>query len=439
MPVQFHTACLLTASLVGIHAVEAVATLEPATPARRGEMDERLDPNETVDQLLERCIEDDLTSARVLGLSASLGDHVIDLLFERLAERSRRASTVLAFDRSMAEVPQIALKMEVRRTDPGARSYRAAGLRVLARRGTQRDLGTVFALSDSHTGAPASSATLDALEVALVGIFERYPLNITDTRGHLSKLDQAQMVRLIRALGQHGQDGRYGSERTFQVLADLLAEDAIYRSMILAQIGRLAPPAARTGAMNRVQALLGSPDAAIRREATLTVGKLEDIESFGTLIDLLEHEDERLRSTAHWSLKRISGRTFSAGARQWRAWHAAENAWWADRAPELFDLLHGDDAGDVAAALNELATHRLFRHGIAEALSPLLASPHNETVLLSCSAAYSLRSPAALPGLIECLDHPDERIQISALRGLTAITGIDLPRQADSWHQALGL
>jgi len=407
-------------------------------PQEQGDVAVGFDKDETVADLLDRLIESELTSSQVLELTDSLGDGVIDLLFDELARGRRRASAVRAFDRSMAEVPGIALMISADRgADPMAEAYRAAGLRVLARRGTQRDFQLVFALSTAHELTPAPIATLDALEEALVGIFERYPGHVPAVRPYIGGLDAGQRVRVIRSLGQHGQARPYGSERTLALLADLLVEFKPYRTMILAQMGRLDSSSAEAGAMARVRGLLGSPDRAVQREAVLTVGKLEDMESFGLLIDMLEHEDKRLQSTVHWSLKRISGRTFRPDPRQWRAWHRAENTWWAERAPELFGLLTGEKAGDMAVALNELATHRLFRHSIAAALSPLFDSRRNDIVLLCCSAAYSLRSRAVLPGLVQSLSHPDARIQNKALQGLTLITGIDLPPSADAWREAL--
>ena len=397
------------------------------------------DVQEAARVLVERWSRDEGANVReLLEWSARVGGPGVSALFAELGEmkdRRRDLTTVASLSRALESLPAVAADAVLGvGSDPSAESYRASGLWVLAHLGTYTDVGRAFNLSTTPGEQPASPATLDALEAALGGIFMRSPTHVGHVRDFMGTIDAAQKTRLIRALG------RCPSGHAFAMLGELLAGNEAFHATILAQMGRIAnatQPASEVRSIARMRELLHSSDLRVSSEAALTLGKVEDMESLDALIDLLDHPDERLSANAHWALMRISGRRFRPESRRWAAWHAAEREWWSTRGQELLETLRSGAAGEVSTALNELATHKLYRHSIAQALRPLLGDRRNDIVLLSCSALYSLRSAAALPELLAALSHPDTRIRESALRALQSTTGLDLPLDPDGWSQAL--
>jgi HEAT repeat protein len=73
---------------------------------------------------------------------------------------------------------------------------------------------------------------------------------------------------------------------------------------------------------DRVAGLLGAANsAAVRKQACLVLGRLQDAHAARSLIDLLkETDDDGLKSNAHWALQRITGETLKPDADVWELW-----------------------------------------------------------------------------------------------------------------------
>jgi HEAT repeat protein len=75
--------------------------------------------------------------------------------------------------------------------------------------------------------------------------------------------------------------------------------------------------------------------------------------------------------------------------------------------------------------------HRLYRDRLAESFAQALARSDADEVWLACRALGELRSAAAIPALVECLQRDDPRLRAAALAALRAITGAELEAESE--------
>lgn len=214
------------------------------------------------------------------------------------------------------------------------------------------------------------------------------------------------------------------------VLGRRLDDQPELRTAVLARLGALAerleePPDRHVVASVRM--LLGDSRSAVRREAALCVGRMQDGDSAPVLVEMLEQGERGEREAALWALRRVSTLGFSGDPRPWRLWLDDESAWWSERAAFCLSAL-GDPRAEVAlAALDEIARRRLHRDALARAVADM-GGVLGELTEHRCHVLRALASRAGLRFLRECLSGaPDEAVRAAAERAWRASTELPLP------------
>jgi HEAT repeat protein len=315
-----------------------------------------------------------------------------------------------------------------------AREARLLALRSLGHVGRAPDLRPALALAATSSSGAIDRAVRTELESAISEILRRDRAGYAAIGEVLREGETDVEAILVGALG------RSGTRDALQLLSDRLGRNRALDLPILSQMGRIA--ARQHGPadpilLRRVRPYLKSRDVAIRREAAMAVGRLEDEEAVPELIGLLGEDNPGVQSNAYWALKRITGMALAPEPHRWKAWYDRESEWRTSRAPAVLDNLSSAGRAEIVAAIQEIATKRLFRGRLAERLVPLLQHPDADIVGLTCTALMGLRSYAPVPSLIELLDHGNEAVKHNALRALVAITGKERPPERKAWLDLL--
>jgi HEAT repeat protein len=184
--------------------------------------------------------------------------------------------------------------------------------------------------------------------------------------------------------------------------------------------------------------LIFSADPELRRLATAALGALGDVDSFELLTGFLDSSDPLEQGTARRSLQDISGVDLGPQTKSWTSWYAAEQTWWDEQAPSEFERLRSTDPREVHAAIGALVRHPLFRDSITSELGPLASHDDAVVAAATCRALARLRSPVAIPWLVEALADEDEGRRKQAARVLRELTGLDLPDDHQVWTRELG-
>ena len=224
-----------------------------------------------------------------------------------------------------------------------------------------------------------------------------------------------------------------GRPQAVAVLAARLDDQPELRAAVLARLGALAegleePADLRAAA--QVRALLDDPRAAVRREAALCAGRLQDADSAPRLLELLESGQRGERDAALWALRRVSTLGFSADPRPWRLWLEDERRWWEERAATCLAGLSDPRPEVVLAALDELSRRRLDRDALAAAVVSM-GGPGGELAERRCHVLRALASRAGLGFLRECLaGSRDEAVLRAAEGAWRASTALPPPGSA---------
>jgi hypothetical protein len=247
----------------------------------------------------------------------------------------------------------------------------------------------------------------------------------------------AAVVPLARAIGATH------SQRYLPLLAVLLGRHLESDALVLdelARLGRWIPRDASFPTIRPIREALEShrsPEA--RASAALALASLGDIASVPEIIDLLATDDPQLGRVALEALRDLSREKLERDGDAWRRWLAKESSWWVGTAPELLGSLAGLEPAELVVALGELTRHPLYRHEVAVEVAALLERSESEVKNLVFSALWRLRSPRAVPLLLEQLHSEDEDLRSRVHELLGALTGLRLPAQASSWKLALAL
>jgi len=217
-----------------------------------------------------------------------------------------------------------------------------------------------------------------------------------------------------------------------------LLRDADGTQMFLVQqVGRVAE-ATHSSADYELQAMLigycDSMDASLRREACMTLGKLQCAEGLDALIDRLSDQKSAVREAAYWSLQEITGKRMKAEPVRWRAWYSTEEAWWRHEFADARAGLYSDDLAVVGAAIRSIGGRKLRRNDLAVELLPLLEDNRKEVVCMAIAGLGALGSAVAVDSLVELLESDLPSVRQLALQALRSITGRkDLPADRDAW------
>ncbi len=219
-------------------------------------------------------------------------------------------------------------------------------------------------------------------------------------------------------------------------LADLLGTDEQLEVETLMQLGRCASGRwVDLGEMRiaPILARLRADRPEVRREAALALGRLEHSGSAERLIEALGDPAPAVGDAALWSLRKLSGLRLPASPASWRRWLTAERAWWDDLAPDALARLESDSTAEIVAGLRAVAPRRLHRRVLAERVAPLLRRSDPSLARLACAALQGFGSAAAIPALVDALEHEDPSVRESAATALRAITGEQRPTERAAW------
>lgn len=239
--------------------------------------------------------------------------------------------------------------------------------------------------------------------------------------GRIARLSPQVRDLLLRAAAQAD------SAATRRFLASRLTAGEDEQPIVLGAIAAARPGAfeAAPEQLEALRARLHGAGEELPRLAALALGKLEDREAVDELIELLSGADALAAHAAHEALRGIGGSDLGTAASAWKAWLAAEETWWDERAPvELQRLLCGERKR-VHVALQELLRHPLYRHETAPAVAGLLQEQDDVLAVAGCDALAALGSREALPALLEALAVPEGELRDAVLRTLQSLARRD--------------
>jgi len=225
-----------------------------------------------------------------------------------------------------------------------------------------------------------------------------------------------------------------------RILAGMLGRSPGLDPLLLARLAHRGR--ARAGqdevVLDAVRRYLRQRDPALVGAAAVACGELGDDGAVEPLIGLMDHDDARVRASVFQALERISGLDLGPAPERWTSWYHAEMRWWdEDAEAELVRIERGRGQEFVRAA-GAVLEHRLFRDRMAESFAQALQRGDGDEVRLACRALEQLRSPVAVRALVECLERDEPTVRSAAWRALRAITGVELPPEADSWAEFAG-
>jgi HEAT repeat protein len=108
------------------------------------------------------------------------------------------------------------------------------------------------------------------------------------------------------------------------------------------------------------------------------------------LVPLLEHEDEAVLRATEEALRQLTGLGLGPGRARWEHWLREELAWREQRLPGVLRRLSTPDALVVAAALREVALHRLGRDELAAHVAEVLEHRDPRLRELACETLRQL-------------------------------------------------
>ncbi len=359
--------------------------------------------------------------SETIALLAALGD-------SRLLPESTMRSMLIA---TLELVPSVAL--DRKRAHKSEKGDAQCALTILRELGDHDDVKTLLEIV-----APAPDATelhpvtARTLRSCLGQVLERDERAYMMIERQYERVHDALAPTLIATVGDRRSLPGLG------VLLNWLDHGRVHERLVLSHINRTAAklePVLSDHSLMRVRLLLGSADEAVRREAALAVGRLNDFDSLPELIEMMQVDTRPVRANAHWSLKHMT--KLGMRPNRWIGWYQAECSWWRDDAPALLNTLSLNSPADLVPAINEISHHRLYRRELAIELIQLLHHPDPSIVRLTCSALECLQSKTAAKAIVPLVDHPDEAVRDQACAALRKITGKSLPCERSAWEQAV--
>jgi len=307
-----------------------------------------------------------------------------------------------------------------------------AALAVLEARGGADDLALARGLVHTHDPEQRPDRSLlRAYEAALTAILNRDQRALRELEQDWSEWPDNLWISTVKAVGGAG------SPAALELLVWLLRDAQGAHEFLVQQIGRVADATRLPGDFALHSVLIDyatGQDSGLRREACLTLGKLQCAEAVQVLIGRLDDEHLGVREAAFWSLKAITGKNMKPDPERWSSWYAAEERWWRDEFHEVRAKLTDDDLAVVGVAIRELGRRKLRRQELAEELLPLLDDEREGVVCMTIAGLGALGSAVAVEPLIEQLEAESPQVRQLALRALSSITGRDdLPAERRSW------
>lgn len=305
-------------------------------------------------------------------------------------------------------------------------------LQVLEAQGGAPDLATVRELVDPHDPeARLERGLMRAYETALTAMLKRDQRAVRQLADDWDDWPDNLWIPTVKSVG--GSSNAAGLDLLIWLLRD--AEGT--QEFLVQQIGRVVESAHLPGDFALHSTLIqfaDSQNAALRREACVTLGKLQCAEAIEMLIDRLTDPHSSVRESAIWSLHGITGKSLKAEPERWRLWHESEARWWRDEYRAIYENLSSDDPAVIGVAIRELGRRKLHRHELARDLLPLLDDPRESVQCMTIAGLGALGSAVAVEPLAQLLDSEFAEVRKLALQALESITGrSDLPADRSAW------
>ena len=314
-------------------------------------------------------------------------------------------------------------------------SARVVAFDLVAIHGDDRGVPILFEVAAIDGIGPwTRSSGGEAFESALGSLLARSNRAFDSLPSPLSLLDDEVLASTLRGIGGSR------SARGISILIDGMKQEKRATGVFLSELGKLAPYASPTQdelLRQTLRSALAHEHEGVCKSAAVTLGRLEDTRAVPGLILLLDSGSPGLRRTAHWSLRRITNLSLRPDFLRWEAWYDEEVTWLDTRSGRLIEDLLSEDNAVVAAAARELALHPMHRDRFAPEITVLFDCESPSLRALACDCLAQLGSDLVLDELVEVLAYDLETVHVRAWAALKAITGFDLPAEADTWERAL--
>ncbi len=271
-------------------------------------------------------------------------------------------------------------------------------------------------------------------ERALAAVASRDGTAFQGLKTRLPKLQPALVPIVLRGIAASRRP------QALPVLTSLLGKSNELDLVLLPCIGKLAEETVgdlTDEELAWIRPFADDDDWRVRREALIVLGRVGDWRSAGLLVEALGDEQRLVGQAANWSLARMSRVDHGFDAESWTAFFDSEIRWFESEVPRCVQAIESRNPATALDGVRELAGHALFRHDAARAIGFLLADPHADLVAQACVVLTEIRSPAAIPALIEALSSEDASIREAARAALAAITNLELAPDATAWRRAL--
>lgn len=231
--------------------------------------------------------------------------------------------------------------------------------------------------------------------------------------------------------------GALQNSAALQVLVQLAETNEELERQVLGEVAKrdlILSSHSRDELIELARKNLNHTEAALRRLAIVSLGKLRAVESFRELTMALEDEDRVVRRVALQTLQELSTIERSWDREQWLGWYDSELNWGADSSDLANDLL-GDDLYLAKRAAKELADHAIIPEVVAERLSRGIHHEDSGIRKLVCQGLADLSHPSAVPVLIEALVDQDGEVRLAARRALEGLTQLELGEDSAAWNE----
>jgi len=212
-------------------------------------------------------------------------------------------------------------------------------------------------------------------------------------------------------------------------------EDGNVRLSAVAAIGRLG--FCESSICEAIKPLLSGESDHLRREAALSLGRLQDLESVEALMVLLNDESAGVRGNAYWALKNITGLRFPANKQRWNIWWKNESDKARKEREEILSKLMTGTRQEMLDALSKAGQIKLGRKEVINVLIEFVEHGDPAVRKLTCGALASLKAREAASKLLRILADPQQEVVQAAHSALKEITGLDLPADRKKWDEAL--
>ncbi len=269
-----------------------------------------------------------------------------------------------------------------------------------------------------------------AFESGLAGLLQRTPEAYGKLGRKLKDLPTALRVHVVLSLGQAK---RADGVELLLTLFDHAPELSVASLAQAATLGASPIERVNTEFASRARDWLLNGTNNQSRTAAIFLAQLRDEPSIPYLIELLSSESVGVRDNALFALQTLANLNYPANPRLWELWYQQELDWF--RKSELRirrDLRTANDAL-VAAAIQDVARHRLRRDELASYLTPTLRHSKSHLRLLACRALGAIRSQAAVTSLVEVLRDTTPEVVAAAHQALKTLTGRDLACDYQVW------